>query len=731
MTQSTCRSSTQKAQAESLDGVVQKIRFSSPDTGWSIMVIKSTDGTLATVVGTAPGVTPGEKVSCRGEWITVPRWGQQFKANDITMSPPSSASDLEKYLASGVIQGIGKTYAKKLITVFGDKLADILDNSPYIIEGINGIGPERRKKIAHAWKKHQHVRDIMVFLSKNGLGSARALRIYRRYGEKAVSVLRDNPYRLAEDFRGIGFETADKTAKHLGIKNNATKRIRAGLRYVLMNQRLRGHCAFEKQNLAKETQKLLNINTDEIKSTLDIVLEKGFFVQETFNGQTLIYLKSLYEAEKSVTRNIHRLVHGVAAWGKIDHNKAIARAEKLIGFTFSPSQRSALFKIIDHKISIMTGGPGTGKTSLVQAVLNIIESRVGNIELCAPTGKAARRLSETTGRDAKTIHRLLGVVPGKRSYVHNTNNLLDVDVVIIDELSMVDLELIASLLDAIPSHASILFVGDKDQLESVGPGQVLSDLMASGIIVTVHLKENRRQSENSLIILNAHRINHGLLPHIEDGINGDFLWFKGTGSEDISKQLNHVIFNYLPQHHNVDPLKEVQVLTPMKKGCLGTLALNKVLQSQLNPNPTKIVQFGQNHLGTGDRVIQVANNYDKAVFNGDSGHVKDIDTADKRLLVSFESQDVEYEFDELDDLIPSFAITIHRSQGSEYPVVVLPVTNEHYILLTRRLLYTGITRGKKLVVLVGEDRAVRTAINNNRSHKRITTLEQRLTSCAA
>jgi exodeoxyribonuclease V alpha subunit len=713
-----------KSAAEELRGTIEQVQFAS-DNGWCVLKIRTDHGERATLRGTAFGATAGERIQCRGAWIQHPKYGRQFDAQEIQTTPPATPDAIEKYLASGVIDGVGPHYARKLVNHFGAQLPSVLQNNPVYLETVEGIGPERRRRIAASWHKHANVRDIMMFLHQHGVGPLRAAQIHRRYGERAVGLLRENPYRLAEDLRGIGFTTADQIAARLGIAAEHEKRIDAGLRAVMQRERLAGHCAVPQWELVQRTAQLLEISRDSVASGLDGTLNAHRLVLENLTGESLVFLRSLRAAEIAVAGHIRRLQKAPPPWGKMNIEQRIETAEQRTGLKLRASQFEAVSSLLEHKVCILTGGPGTGKTTITRLIVDLLSERLSKIHLCTPTGKASRRLAQATGREAMTIHRLLRGAPGAKEFGHDAHHPLDTQVLIVDESSMIDVELMASLLEALPDSAALILVGDVDQLPSVGPGQVVHDLIESTVVHVVRLTENRRQAEHSSIIRNAYRVNRGLVPVCSGDPNEDFQWIIENDVNKISDRLVHLVSRELPQRFKLDPMRDIQALSPMRRGELGTLTLNQRLQHALSPNPAAKLTVGDAQFGVGDRLVQLTNYTDLGVFNGDAGHLLRINDVDKTFEVAFEGLRVTYDFDQIDDLALANVMTIHKAQGSEYPAVVIAFATVHYPLLSKRLLYTAMTRGLR-VFLLGDERAVHIALHNQRSEIRRTGLQERL-----
>lgn len=709
---------------ERLSGSIDRVTFHSEESGFCVLRVKVRgQRDLATVIGAAASVSPGEFVECQGNWVNDRTHGLQFKASRLAVVPPSSAEGIEKYLGSGMVRGIGPHFAKRLVQVFGEAVFDVIEHTPQRLLELDGIGPKRRSRIEEAWAEQQAIREIMVFLQSHGVGTARAVRIYKTYGDEAILRVTENPYRLALDIHGIGFQTADALAQRLGMAQDSPLRAQAGVRHVLQQWSEQGHCAAEHSRLIELASKLLDIPEPAIEAAITAEVAETHLVEE--GG--LVYLAPLQRAEVGCANHVLRLLTGPLPWQTIDTAAAIPWVEGKTGLKLSASQVSAVSAALASKVLVLTGGPGVGKTTIVSSILNILRAKRCQVVLCAPTGRAAKRLSETTGVEARTVHRLLEFDPKHLGFKHNQDNPLEADYVVIDEASMMDVVLTNSLLRAIPDRAALLFVGDVDQLPSVGPGAVLADLIESGRVPTVRLTEIFRQAQRSRIIVNAHRINAGRLPLDErsDALS-DFYMIPADSPQQAAEKLLEVIIERIPRRFGLDPIEDVQVLTPMNRGALGVHALNQTLQARLNgDSEPKVTRFGVT-LARRDKVIQRVNDYDKDVFNGDIGRVARIDLEQGTVFVDFDGREVAYAFNELDELSLAYAASIHKAQGSEFAAVVIPLTLQHYLLLERNLLYTGVTRGKKLVVLIAEAKALAMAVKNVRSRKRITRLAERL-----
>jgi exodeoxyribonuclease V alpha subunit len=715
---------------EILAGLVERVTYQNAENGFCVIRVKARGHRdLVTLVGHAATISAGEWITATGDWVNDRTHGQQFKARFLKTSTPTSNEGIEKYLASGMIRGIGPVYAKKLLRAFGDKVFDVIEAEPDRLQEVEGIGPVRAGRITAAWAEQKVVREIMVFLHSHGVGTARAVRIYKTYGADAVQIMSENPYRLARDIRGIGFKTADAIAMKLGVDKTAMIRVRAGISYALTEAMDDGHCGLPTNELVPLAEKLLEIPQDLIRTALDLELAEGAVIADQVGGIDCIFLSSLYRAERAIAERLLTLAKGELPWASIDPDKAIPWIEQRINLTLAESQKAAVGLALASKVLVITGGPGVGKTTIVNAILRILSAKHVRLLLCAPTGRAAKRMNEATGLEAKTIHRLLEIDPKKGGFRKNNENPLDCDLLVIDEASMVDVLLMHALLKAVPDKAALLVIGDVDQLPSVGPGQVLVDTIGSGAVPVVRLIEVFRQAAKSQIIVSAHRINEGVIPDLRkpDG-DSDFYFVEVDDPETAVLRIVELVKTRIPKRFGLNPTRDVQVLCPMNRGGVGARSLNVELQEALNPaGERKVERFGWT-FSPGDKIMQIENDYDKEVYNGDIGYVKDVEPNNGELTATFDERLVTYSFGELDTLVPAYAATIHKSQGSEYPAVVIPVMTQHYTMLQRNLLYTGVTRGKKLVVLVGQKKAVSIAVRNISGRRRWSKLGEWLQS---
>jgi len=605
-----------------------------------------------------------------------------------------------------LIKGIGPVYAKRLVGKFGEEVFTIIENEPNRLREVAGIGEKRIRTITEGWEKQKKIKEIMLFLHSNGVGTAKAVRIYKTYGDDAIRLMRENPYRLAQDIYGIGFSTADKIAQKMGIEKDSLIRARAGITYVLFKEVDNGNCGLPVEQVTAKAVEILEITQGIIEEAIAQEIQEEKIILDTIGEANCLFLPLLYWAEKRSGERIKELGQGSPSWGKVKVEGALAWVEKAVGITLATNQKKAVTTALTSKLSIITGGPGVGKTTIINSIIKILEKEEIRILLAAPTGRAAKRLSESTGLEAKTIHRLLEFDPQERKFQRDLTNPLECELLVVDESSMVDVQLLYSLLRAIPLSAAVIFVGDVNQLPSVGPGQVLSDIIESGVINVVTLNEIFRQAKTSKIITNSHKINQGAMPDLSNELTADFFFVEAQEPEECVKKILSIVRERIPKRWGYDPVRDVQVLCPATRGGVGTKSLNIELQKVLNPHAEiKVEKFGV-PLAVGDKVMQISNNYDKEVYNGDIGFISQVVPEEKEVVINYDNREVIYDFDELDEVVLAYACTIHKSQGSEYPVVVIPLMTQHYMMLQRNLIYTGVTRGKKLVILVGQKKAL-------------------------
>lgn len=728
------------ARVEVLRGLVERVVFHNEDNGYCILKVMPEGQDVAVgLIGKAPRVVAGEEFEARGVWDLNRDFGPQFKADELKLRRPDSLNGIERYLGSGLIEGIGPAYAKRIVEKFGPKVFDIIENESKKLEDVEGVGKKRRIEIRESWMKQKSIHGIMLFLHQHGISSSRALRIYKTYGDEAQAVLKENPYRLAQDIRGIGFKTADDIAYQLGVAEDAPERIRAGILHVLETAAGNGHCCFPEAKVIEKAVELLGVETliaPQVEALvaaeqIDRVSDAGTparneSVEDAGKSArtTFLYLPYLRKAEQSIAASVKSLAALPSAYPSIDEGAALAWVMKKTGKELAESQQRAVREALRHRMLIITGGPGVGKTTILRSILLILQSKQVKLVLAAPTGRAAKRLSESTGLEAKTLHRLLEYQGEGRWGRHRGKPLVG-DLFVIDEASMIDAPLMAQFLSALPEGAHLLIVGDADQLPSVGPGMVLHDLISSGVVPCVKLTEIFRQAASSRIITSAHAINRGQVPDLKPSSRSDFFFLEANEPEEIRDLIVQLAHTRLPAKYGFDPIADIQVLTPMNRNLLGTQSLNHSLQLALNPpNEVKFeIERFNTTFRVGDKVIQTHNNYDKEVFNGDIGHIAAIDADPVKIHVRYDADRlVAYEPGELDELQPAYALTIHKSQGSEFPCVIIPVSTQHYVLLERSLIYTAITRAKKLCVLVGDERALSLAVSKQESRKRFTGL---------
>ncbi|HET58145.1 MAG TPA: ATP-dependent RecD-like DNA helicase [Deltaproteobacteria bacterium] len=714
-----------------LRGQIDRVTYTDEESGFTIARVRiANEHTLVTCVGPMINPLPGEILDMRGEWTSHPRYGRQFKVESCRTTVPVTVQGIQKYLGSGLIKGIGPVMSKRIVEKFGRETLDVIENDIERLMEIPGIGEHRLDIIKKAWREQKAIRSVMIFLQGHGVSSTYAARIFKYYGNDSIKIVSENPYWLAMDIPGIGFLTADRIARRMGFDHESANRAEAGVLFALNGLADQGHTYYPEKNLIEEARVILEVEEPVLKKAVDSLNTRGRIVMEEAgrpDGRA-VYLPPLYLAEVRTAERLKALIGTPRNKWDFDVDTALARARQSLSIDPAPRQVDAMRSSASSKVMIITGGPGTGKTTIIRAILAMHATGRYEILLGAPTGRAAKRLEESTGREAKTIHRLLEFSGRKGGFRRNRLRPLECDLLIIDEASMIDIMLMHHLLEALPQQSTLILVGDVNQLPSIGPGSVLKDSIRSGEIPVVELTEIFRQASESAIIMNAHRINRGEFPDIDTSRNGlsDFYFIEQDDPDKALELLLHLVCERIPSRFGFDPLDDVQVITPMNRGTLGVANLNNELQKALNTREDGITRGGRT-FRINDKVIQIVNNYDKEVFNGDIGKIASADEEKQEVRVRFDDQtSVVYDFSELDELASAYAITVHKSQGSEYSAVVIPVTTQHYMMLQRDLLYTAVTRGKKLVVLIGTKKALAIAVKNDRTQRRYTLLQERL-----
>jgi exodeoxyribonuclease V alpha subunit len=713
---------------EEVVGFIERITFQNPENGFTIAQLQEhRKSDLTCLVGAMPSVRIGETIRCQGKWKQHLVYGKQFEVERYKTEAPASIEGIKKYLGSGLIKGIGRTYANRIVEKFGTETLNIIENSPDKLREIPGLGDKKLQMIKTCWSDQRSIRDVMIFLQSHAVSPAYAQKIFKVYGDKSIEKVTNNPYQLARDIRGIGFKTADSIALTLGITKESSLRIDAGIEHVLLELSGDGHVCYPHQEFLKAAEGILETTQSHIAERITCLEQEGRIevMDLVHAGEITPFLwnKQLFAAEIGIAREIKRIKESTCALRKVDVEKAIDWVQKKLQIELAPHQKEAVIKALEEKLQIITGGPGTGKSTITNAIMAITEQLSPKIMLAAPTGRAAKRMTEITGRKAQTIHSLLEFDFSNYGFKRKRDNPLDCDLIIVDEASMIDTSLMWSLLKAIPDHARLILVGDINQLPSVGPGNVLKDLISSKCIPVSMLTEIFRQAAGSRIIVNAHRINRGDFPDIRNLSDSDFYFIEAQEPEKVLENIITLVSQRLPQKYKFNPIDDIQVLAPMKKGIIGTENLNHALQEVLNPNKEGLIRWGTKFL-VGDKVMQLRNNYKKDIFNGDIGRITEIDHAEQMVQITFDDQLIDYEFDELDEVSLAYAVSIHKYQGSERACVVIPVHTSHFKLLHRNLLYTGVTRGKKLVVLVGTTKALFIAVKNDEVKRRYSGLQQ-------
>jgi exodeoxyribonuclease V alpha subunit len=716
------------APLECLEGTIEQVVYYNPDNGYSVCRFTLEDGGQLTIIGTFPPLSPGEVMRVSGRFEMNPRFGQQLRVESFVPILPSSIKGIEKFLSSGLVKGIGPVLARRIVKKFGQKTIEVISERPDRILEVEGVGEVKLKEIKKSWLENQHIRDLIIFLQEHSVSTSIATRVYRQYGEKSFQVLKRNPYQLCLDIWGIGFKTADQIALKLGMDPASADRVKAFILYLLEKAAEQGHVFSYQDELEQACREELEVEEDKARSALGDLSRNRRVVAEKAGDRTAVYLPHLYEAQENVARSLLELDSLPSPALPSDADKTICEVEGELGLQFSPRQREAIQECFRRKILVITGGPGTGKTTIIRAVVAVFDGWGRQVLLAAPTGRAAKRLSEATRKEAKTIHRILEYNPKQGRFKRNERHPLRADVLVVDESSMVDLLLMNSLLKAVPREMRLIMVGDKDQLPSVGAGNLLHDIIGSGRIKVVTLDEIFRQEQGSLIVQNAHRVNQGLslIYPPRDDRDSDFYFIHHEDEEKSFQTIMSLCCFNIPQKLGIPPLSlQIQVISPMYKGRCGVDNLNAELQARLNPRSDGL-KVGTREFRVRDKVMQVRNDYEKDVFNGDIGLIVDIDKANFRLLVDFDGRQVGFEKDELNDLTPAYAVSVHKSQGSEYQAVVMPLLTQHFILLQRNLFYTALTRAKRLSVVVGSYKALYIAIKNDKPVRRNGLLMEKL-----
>lgn len=701
--------------------VVEHITYQNQENGWSVMKVKVKGyDNLVTLTGSLLDVPVGSVLLVDGDWRVDPKYGQQFVAQSWTEVMPATLYGIEKYLGSGLVKGIGPAYAKAIVSRFGLETIDVIENEIERLLEVPRLGKKRMEKIRESWEKQKDIKEVMVFLQGHGVSPAFAAKIYRKYEKDSIAKVKENPYQLADDIWGIGFKTADSIASKMGYEKNDPRRCRSGILYTLNELAEEGHVYAEPEQLVEAAVKLLEAEETPVRQALATMTE----AKDVIADNDVIYLPPFYHAENGSAKRLQSLLSSTSLFSSdVAAEPEVVYGSKSNGIVYDEVQQAAIQKALDSKVMVLTGGPGTGKTTTTQGIIAAFKARHMNILLAAPTGRAAKRMTEATGMEAKTIHRLLEYNP-MDGYKRNDENPLEGDALIVDECSMIDILLFYNLMKAIPSNMRVILVGDIDQLPSVGAGNVLRDIIDSRQIPVARLTRIFRQAQSSRIVMNAHAINAGQFPNIKNGLDTDFFFINQEDADEMVKLIIGLVRDRLPKKYGYSP-KEIQVLTPMQRGTVGAGNLNIELQKALNPTGLSLARGGYT-FRQGDKVMQIRNNYDKNIFNGDIGYITAVDTNERTLTVTFDSRLVEYDITELDEIVLAYAITIHKSQGSEFPVVVMPVTMKHFVMLQRNLIYTGITRAKKICVLVGTTKALAYAVRNQTVSKRNTKLKERL-----
>jgi len=725
-----------------LECQIERITYSNEDNGYTIARVKVLgQSTLVTIVGNIMNPVPGEIIKLKGKWVNHPKYGEQFQVVQYETKVPATLYGIRKYLGSGLIKGIGPVMAGRIVKQFGGNTLDIIEKDIESLTKVDGIGRKRIEMIKTAWTEQKEIRQVMVFLQTHRVSSGYATKIFKQYGNRSIEIVKENPYKLATDIFGIGFVTADNIAEKLGFAKDSKLRIQAGILYVLHQLSDDGHVCYPYDLLLNKCHEILIVDIELVIGSINIIeAEKKIIVEDVFlnaddtgkesvNSTKVVYLAKFHLCETYVSKMLKRMLNVYKHKHRVKIDKAIESVQQKLSIILAENQVKAVKSSVENKVLVITGGPGTGKTTIINAVIRVYSALNLRIMLAAPTGRAAKRMTETTGYEAKTIHRLLDFSFKNKGFQKNEDNLLNCDLIVVDEASMIDTILMYHFLKAIPVEATLIFVGDVSQLPSVGAGNVLNDIIRSAAVPVVRLNKIFRQAQKSQIIINAHKINKGIIPSFKvpdlKGAESDYYFIDQDDPEKVLNIILLLIKERIPRKFGFDPTEDIQILTPMNKGIVGVNNLNVKLQEILNPGKNSVVR-GDKHYRIDDKVMQIRNNYDKDVFNGDIGKIVRINPEDHELIIVFNGLEVTYDFSEIDEITLAYAISIHKSQGSEYPAVIIPVLTQHYVLLQRNLVYTAITRGKKLVVLVGMKKALAIAVKKNKVYNRFTYMWHRL-----
>jgi exodeoxyribonuclease V alpha subunit len=716
-----------------LNGQIERITYSNAENGYTVARVKVPGRfELVTVVGTLMDPLPGEVLKMTGRWTRHARYGDQFRVETYETAAPATEVGIRKYLGSGLIRGVGPKIAERIVDAFGETTLEVIEQDIQALAQVGGIGRKRIDQIRKAWDAQKEIREVMLFLQSHGVGAAHATKIYKHYGDESLPVVRDNPYRLALDIHGIGFLTADRIAQKLGFAPDAPQRAEAGILHALHAMADEGHVYAPYEELMDRCREMLQVERGPLVDAFArIERDRRIRIEDVADdfvpNQKAVYLAGFHVAEKGIARRMRLLLHAPRALNLDDPEAALAEVQARMGLRLADRQVAAVRQALERKVLVITGGPGTGKTTIIRTVLDIVQTGADNrVLLAAPTGRAAKRMSDATGRPAVTLHRLLKFSPAKGAFEHATENPLPCDMLIVDEASMIDTVLMHHLLKAVPGTAVLILVGDVHQLPSVGAGNVLGDIIASGAVPVAALTEIFRQARQSHIVVNAHRIHQGRMPRLDGTADtADFFFIQRADPERAAELILRLVRDRIPRRFGLDPVDDVQVLTPMHRGAAGAGNLNAALQEGLNPGEAALVG-GHPRFRPGDKVMQIRNDYDRSVFNGDIGRVVGIDAELREACIRFDGREVSYDFGDLDQVTLAYAVSVHKAQGSEYPAVVMPLLMQHYMLLQRNLLYTAVTRGRKLVVLVGTKKALAVAVKNDKTRRRCTRLGERL-----